>query len=75
VYKVYRNVAFSILKKYKKTLLGRRRLTKRLLDNLFSSDKQFYTLPYGGSDVIYDPYGEELQKFLDGIAKGKNHDL
>jgi len=75
VYKVYRNVAFSILKRYKRTLLGRRRLTKRLLDNLFASDKQFYTLPYGGSDVIYDPYGEELQKFLERFTKMSRNDL
>ncbi len=75
MYKVYRNVAFSILKKYRRSLLGRRRLTKRLLDNLFMSDKQFYTLPYGGNDVVFDPYGEELQKYLDKIAKGDKRDL
>lgn len=75
MYKVYRNVAFYILKKYKRTLLGRRRLTKRLLDNLFMSDKQFYTLPYGGKDLVFDPYGEKLQKYLEKIAKGEKRDL
>jgi len=63
VLKVYKEYAFRILKRYK-TLLGRKRLTRRLLYRLFHNDRQFIYFPDSSPEVIFDPYGEKLEEYL-----------
>jgi hypothetical protein len=75
VFKVYKEYAFQVLKKYRK-LLGRRRLTRRLLNSLYRTDRQFIYLPFGDKNVVYDPYGDKLDEYLRKKTEGEvNGDL
>jgi len=63
--RVYRHYAFKILKKYRRRILGRKRLTMKLLDSIYTGDKQFYLLPFDNeNDVKFDPYGIRLEQYL-----------
>jgi hypothetical protein len=63
VLKVYKEHAFQVLKKYR-DYYGRRRLTRRLLFNLYRTDKQFLYFPDNNNDVVYDPTGKKLEDYL-----------